>query len=242
MHWLPTVFFGLLTGVFAAVYGGMMAQWSVPWRRISSFEGGAGYYVIGLGLLSFLIGTLVGLVVCRLAGGPDAKGIARGFGAALGVMAVTITGLGGLAWLQRDVPPLVNGRRLDLAVEIRLPPGLVPPRPMQDAPAYLSLHSGSRMSGRNGDLNLAAARQEDGRWILPGTVSLHVSTAPRLLGAALPDAATQFFNTDVPARPAALGTAWSPWLDSYLGTLEPPPPGTALQARYRIIHRPDPPP
>ena len=57
MHWLAIIFFGLLTGLIGAVYGGFIANLSVTWLRISSFEGGSGYFVVFMILLAFPVIT-----------------------------------------------------------------------------------------------------------------------------------------------------------------------------------------
>ena len=55
MPWLPTILLGLLIGLLAAVYGGVVADAAVPWLRISQREGGAGIFVALMILLGFII-------------------------------------------------------------------------------------------------------------------------------------------------------------------------------------------
>jgi hypothetical protein len=244
MRWLPTFFFGLLTGLCALAYGLMVAEAASHWLRIPQREGHGAFWVIGMGLLALIGGTLLGWIFCRMVGGPGARGIARGFGGALAVVGAIITALGGLAWLQREVEPMVAGRPLDLLVEVRLPPGGAPvlPEPGGYDRAYVALSSGSGPTSRSGALVAQAARQQDGSWILPATIPIHVSLAPRYLVVQFPDAPAQFLDTAIPATPKALDAAWGAWQPTHLGNLAPPPAEAALALRYRIVARVEPEP
>lgn len=240
MAWLPTILLGLLIGLAAGVYGGVVADAAVPWLRISAREGGAGIFVALMILLGFIGGSILGMVLCRLTGGPGLTGAARGFGIGLAGVFGVITLLGGLAWLSREVEPLIGGQPLNLAVEIRLAEGAAQPVVADGVYTYVSLHSGPQRSGSGGPLDIGDARLEDGRWIIPGSVPIHVSVGERVIGVMLSGDATRFFSSDVPARPASAGAAWSAWQQpsSVSGT----PEGPAFELRYRVVLRPPPPP
>jgi hypothetical protein len=243
MHWLAILFFGLLTGLIGAVYGGLVADKATTWLRISSFEGGSGYFVVFMILLAFVGSLILGLVICTMVGGPGWSGILRGFGSAGGTVLVVITIAGALAWAQADREPLVAGQPIDLAVEVRLPPGSAKPEPDDTLQNYVALYSGSRRKTHLNQLRVEDARLEDGRWIVPTQIQIHVSEAPRMLGVKRPGHETQFFDTPIPATPKALDDRWSPWLDApYLGSLAKPPAEQALAIRYRVVRRPAPPP
>ena len=94
-----------------------------------------------MALLGFIGGSIAGMVLCRLTGGPGPAGVGRGFGIGLAGVLGFITLLGGLAWLSREVEPLIGGQPLDVAVEIRLAGGRTaagdgPRRPY----TYVSMH------------------------------------------------------------------------------------------------------
>lgn len=241
MNWLATIFFGLLTGFVGGACGLFVAERAVDWLRISSFEGGAGYFVMFMTLLAFIGSLVIGLVACRLAGGPGLPGIARGFGVAVGIVLAVISLLGGLAWLQADQEPLVTGQPIDVAVEVRLPPGNARPEGDPGAYNYAALGSGRGYKMRLDNLRLPDAREEGGRWIVPAQIPIHVSEQPRTLSVKLNDRETQFFDTDIPARPARLDEGWSPWLERpFFGNRTEPPSAEALAVRYRIVVRPPP--
>lgn len=231
MSWPGAIFLGLLTGVLGGFYSGFMAELAVPWLRISRFEGNAAFFVLYMALLGFVVSTVVGIAVCRLAG---TGGTLRGFGGAVLVVFGLVSVAGALAWAQREETPLlaVGGfaRALDLAVEVRLPAGLRP-APHRDGAAYVDLQSGRSVAG--GMLRLDEARQEDGRWIVPATVEIPSAASGRILSVRQPQQATQYFPADIPARPAALDAAWRAWLEPSSGA----PPDRAFGLRYRIVTR-----
>ena len=50
MSWLASIAIALLTAAVGLMLGGYLASLAVGWYRVSSFEGGAGYFVVGLAL------------------------------------------------------------------------------------------------------------------------------------------------------------------------------------------------
>ncbi|WP_119421927.1 hypothetical protein [Desertibaculum subflavum] len=243
MHWFAIICFGLLTGLAGAVYGGFMADLAVDWLAISSFEGGAGYFVVFMILLAFGGSLIAGIVICALAGGPGWSGMLRGFASALAAVLLVITALGAFAWATADREPLVAGQPIDVAVEVRLPAGSSRPEGTASGKDYAALLSGSGSKSRLDYLRPGEAREEGGRWILPAQIPIHVSEGRRVLSVKLADRDTQFFDTPIPARPAAIDEAWSDWLAApYLGNLSPPAPEAAIAIRYRVVVRPPPPP
>ncbi|WP_207538608.1 hypothetical protein [Sabulicella rubraurantiaca] len=234
MRWLLTFLLGPVIGLAAATYAGVMASLAVDWLNVPSREGASGYFVILWILIAFILGTITGWIVCGLVG---RRGMVRGFAAALLAVALPITAIGGIAWAQRDVAPLVAGDLMDLAIEVRLPPGAtLPAEASRDS--YVTLSSGRQQRGAIGPLLLKEAREEESQWIVPGRVLLHVTSAPRTLGVMLRGGRTQYFATDVPSRPRALEADWGPWRSPFSGVEEGEP---ALQARLRIVRHVPPP-
>ncbi|MCW8085463.1 hypothetical protein [Sabulicella glaciei] len=234
MPWLLTFFSGLLIGLGAATYSGVMASFAVDWLNVPSREGGAGYFVLFWILAGFVLGTVTGWIVCRVAG---RHGVLRGFAMALLAVAAPITITGGLAWAQRDVAPLVAGRLVGLAVEVRLPLGVTPPAE-PSLNSYVLLASGRQQNTAMGEILLEEAREEDGHWILPGQVLIHVTAEPRTLGVKVGGGRAQYFETGVPARPRTLDADWGPWRTPFHSIAEGEAP---LEARLRLVrHRPPP--
>lgn len=236
MSWMAASFLGLLTGAMAMIYAALVADLAVSWLHISTFEGGSGYFVIFMGMLGLLGGTVVGITICRLVGG---KGGLRGFGAAVLVVGGVITVAGAWAWTQRDVAPLVAGHPVDLALELRLPAGVTQP---PDQPGYAMLTSGPRRRYSSGLWQPSEARLEDGRWVVPGRVAITTSEGERRLSVGGPMTEGWAVAIAVPARPAAHDARFSAWItpDSDAGEV----PG--WEVRYRVVPHlppsPSPPP
>lgn len=215
MGWPASLGVGVLTAATAALLAGWVANLSVTWYRISSFEGKAGFFVVGMALLGLLGGLAIGIVASRVVAG----GGHGGFLASLGVAQAVVLGLvgliGGTARLLADVPPRLGGEELLLAVEIRWPAGQPLPAAADTAEWWLRLGSsvGNTMrASQTGPLWREDARQEEGRWIVPGAVGLFTGRGERVVSV-LPDGVLeQGFLVPLPSRPGRAHLAWSEWL------------------------------
>jgi hypothetical protein len=123
MSWIASVFSALLTGVVGFFVAGAVAVLCVGWYRISGFEGGAGYFVVLTAILGGIVSFFLGLIVTRLVGSGSGLAFLKGTAIAWGI----VLGIGGVAalisFLLGDVPPKIDGRKLRVEVEIRLPVG-----------------------------------------------------------------------------------------------------------------------
>ena len=121
MSWLATIAIALLTAAVGLVLGGYLASLAVGWYRVSSFEGGSGYFVVAFALIGAIAGLVLGLIGSRVA----AASFGFGFWKALLASQVTLVGIaaivGGIARLAADVPPTLDGETMLLVVEIRWP-------------------------------------------------------------------------------------------------------------------------
>ena len=235
MSWLVSVLVGLLMATFGALYAGFMANAAVTWLRVSSFEGGSGYFVVLLGLAGLIGGLILGIVVSRYAGGPGFAGFAKALGWSALAVGGSITLLGGMAWLSAEREPLVSGRPIDLVVEVSVPAGLEAEVRRQSDKPYAILFGGD--TSRTGDLQLEQSRKEDGRWIVGARVEIHNTSAQRMAGVALRAAPEQYFDLSLPAKPA-LSEQWSAWMtEPYFGNRTAPTADAAYRLRYRVEHR-----
>lgn len=240
MNWWVSILVGLLMAAFGAVYGGFMANAAVKWLRISSFEGGSGYFVVFLGLAGLMAGLVLGIVVSRFVGGPGLLGFAQAMGVAVSILGGGITLLGGMAWLQAEREPLVAGQPVDLVLELGLPAEIEATVRAQAAQSYLFLYGGS--TSRYGELLFDQSRRAEGRWIVPGRAPIHNTSTGRMLGIQLGAVPTQYFDLPLAAKPD-LTAQWTDWrTDAFLPDRTAPPPGTGFTLRYKVEHRPPPPP
>lgn len=212
MSWPGSFGVAFATGLLGMVVSGLVALRAVEWYRVSSFEGGAGFFVVGLALVGLVAGAVIGLIVSRLL--PDA-GATRALGTSAAVVLLLGGGIGGVSRLLADVPPTIDGHRLLLAFELRWS---TPQSPAPDAMTgrrYARLGAGSGQSVRawgDGVLLVDDARLEEGHWVVPGATTIFTTRGTRVLDVSLGDSARITIALDVPGRPGASDRTWSAWL------------------------------
>lgn len=247
MRWTTSIFIGVLTALVTMVLAGYVANLAVGWYRISSFEGGSGYFVIGMALLGLAGGFILGIVVSRIVAGRANPGFGKSLGIALGSSLGIVLIIGTVARLQADVPPMLDGQELLLAVEIRWPEGRPPAgaSASPDGPSasewsiVLSSSSGRTIrASRSGPLWREDARLEDGRWVVPGAVELFTSRGDRILDVQPDGLIENGFIVPLPGRPGQEHRAWSDWLP-HARDGEPPLPD-GFRYRFRVVPRDQP--
>jgi hypothetical protein len=237
MNWFLTIFIGILTAAVGAIGAGLVANAAVDWYHITSREGASGYFVVFMGLVGMIGGLIIGIVAARIVATGSLPGFFKGLGLAFGTTITLLAAIGGLAWLAADLPPKIDGKELELAVEVRCPTGFELPREASSLYSwYVSLTAshGSRSQGI-GALRLQEATQVDGRWIIPATVFLHTSDPGKSLGVGMAGHPQQFFSLPLPSQPSRKDMDWSAWRDDpHFGNLSKPSPEAALAMRFRV--------
>ena len=107
MSWLASIAIALLTAAVGLMLGGYLASLAVGWYRVSSFEGGAGYFVVGLALVGFVVGLALGLFVSRVV----AVSVGFGFWNAFFASQLTI-----FSAVATDTNPTNNATTIQLAI------------------------------------------------------------------------------------------------------------------------------
>jgi hypothetical protein len=215
MKWYAWIAAAVLTALIGLLATGTLGGLLVDWYEVSSFEGGAGFFVIALALLGgiggFVIGILAAAIVSRRPRPGFLKAAAAGCGAALAIVLVA----GAVARLLADIPPTLQGETLYLQVELRWPAS------GQPAPASLPDEGLVRLGALRGSvlrrhvegpLWLEDRRQEDGRWIVPGAVDIFTSRGRRALELVAGETTLAAFIVPLPGRPTSEHEAWSEWL------------------------------
>jgi hypothetical protein len=244
MSWIASIFIAVLTAALGLFAAGLLANAAVGWYRISSFEGGSGYFVVGIALLGGFVGLIVGIIVARVAGAGAGLGFLKSLGLSLGSVAV----LAGLAALPTrflaDVPPEIDGEPLDLLVEVRLPAGdTTPPASRIGEPQITlgSLVNHRQRRSATGEVRVAESRLEDGRWIVPGVVPVFTSRGLRTVGMELGGKEVAGFLVPLPARPGRRFEEWSGWLPRPPAG-SPAWPDSKPSYRFRVQRQIPPPP
>jgi hypothetical protein len=231
VNWLPSLLAACVTAVVGLLTAGFVASACTGWYHISPREGAAGYFVAGVALAGAVASLVFGLIVARAA-----PGLARAVLLSSGAV-VLAGGLGAVvAWLLADIPPTIDGHELRLEVEIRLPVDQrVPPAEIAGAPEFLlgSVVNQTRRAAEAGALKVAAARHDDGRWIVPAEARLFTSRGRRVIEARVGDALLAAFEVPLPARPGEEYEQWSGWFPQPPAGA-PPWPDTRASFRFRV--------
>lgn len=216
-------------GVFASI---LASSYLTELYHVSNFEGGRGMLVFFcFGPLGFVGGFVIGLVVAlakRTASYLAAQGMA--FGAVVGIACL----VSAVAWMLADHPPTIDGKRLALEFELRVPPVLK----IADNPDSVR----ASLYVDNQDNRLAAMEpdrttREGGYTIIRGRVSLLSQSFNRELLASVGNegGASQFIKLKLSAKPKKEDEKWSEWITATeRADLSPVPEAERIAMRYRV--------
>jgi hypothetical protein len=235
MGWLATFAVAVLTAASCALASTFVANLAVRWYHVSTREGGAGYFVLAFGLMGFVAGFVIGLVGSRVVAAREGAGFFGAFGLCLGI-SLTLVGLvGGIARLQADVPPEVDGEELWLMLDVRLPQGAESPaKGTGEAKLNLGSLSGHTMRvSREGALFKEDAHLVDGRWVVPGAAEVFTTRGKLTFDVAL-GSVHEGFLLPISGRPRRSDFSWSPWYPTVQVQ------GMALSYRYKVQTRNEP--
>jgi hypothetical protein len=242
MRWFVYILLSLPVAVVGLLGAGFIANAAVRWHRVSSFEGKSGFAVIGWAILGAVLAFVVSLVVMGVMGPSEGAGYAKALGTVIGLLAVLGAVVAAGSWWTADIEPEIDGRPLMLEVELKLPVTVTNRPATNEAKLRLNSLSGKRRrSYEEGKLFPANARREQGRWIVPGEVSLFTMRGKRAVDAELPGLDPNGFLVSLPARPGKEFLEWSDWLPRPPASM-PPWPDTKTSYRFRVQKVPAPPP
>lgn len=237
MNWLLSIVISLLTGVAGLFGTAFLTTFLIRWFRISSFEGGSGYYAAALSILGGIAGLFVGLVCARIVAAQPDAGFLKALGVSLGTSLAILLAIALVCRLSADLAPRMDGKALKLDIEIKSPTGLSGPlrgSDRYDAFASIELPNGGK-SRSSGSITLNSARQLEGRWFFDTTMPLQTSARTKRLRVFLNDEHDLLFNLPLPAHPRKEHTGWSDWLPEFSS-------GKGFVMRYRVLVVEPPPP
>ncbi len=243
MNWLNSIFISFLTGLLGLLSGGLIMGLCVDWYRISSFEGKAGIFVVTVATLGGVAGFVVGLVVTRLVAQGADPSFLKGLGSASGtVMAIALLTLA-ICRLSADLDPTMDGRPLELEIEIRCPHEFILPTKLDEygATAGVYIPQGRRLPVA--DLQLADASNIDGHWVVTAMIPLTTRSSDKFLNVRFNEDTDLLFHLPLRSNPKKSDLEWSTWVESGWDVDKPEPAEeTKFKARYRVqIIEPEPP-
>jgi len=210
---LRTVSIGFLSAIAGCVLAFFVGDYLTQLAHMSNMEGGRGMFVVFFcGPAGILAGLIIGIVVSILV---RRRG-AAGFFSALGLSILTLSILSGLAagvpYLFSDKPPRIEGKRLVLEFELRIPPQVSIPKSGHGDDVRVILYGGSR-DFTWASVDLSAMKRTPEGTIIPGQADLLTHNAERWLLVALGYDLTagQHINLKLPGSPDPANERWSEW-------------------------------
>jgi hypothetical protein len=229
--WIVSLVVAVLSAVFGVLFAGTLAALLVEWYRISSFEGGSGYFVVLMALVGGIGGFLIGLIASRVVLARPKPAFWKQLGLSWMVIIVLSGVAAGVARLLADVPPEIDGQTLFVHLELRWPDGKVPSAEMRAQPGIVTLGavSGSVVREReDGPLFTDRGAFVDNHWVMPGEVGVFTERGRRLLMFRIGETQLPAFALPLPGRPWKEYREWSGWLP------ETSDPSNAEGFRYRF--------
>ncbi|MEO7998392.1 MAG: hypothetical protein ABI852_13160 [Gemmatimonadaceae bacterium] len=214
MSWLNTIVTAVVTAAIGTLVSGYLANLSVRWYRISSFEGGSGYYVVGLALCGLAAGLIIGLVVSRVVAASAHPNTLLALLYSATTMLVVAGTAGGVGRLLADIPPTIDGEKLMLHVEARWPNTRADSPANTPGVAYLDLGAETllrRPDRQRGALWKEDAHKVDGSWVVNGVAPIVTSRGTPTIEVALNETERASFTLPALPHPTSADSAWSTW-------------------------------
>ena len=244
MPWPTSLFVAVLSGVLGLFTAGLVTAALSEWLHVSNREGAAGYLMIFVALIGGAVGFVLGLAVSRVVAGMPEPGFLK----ALGISGGTILALGGisllLGWLCADFAPEIDGKSLELAIEVRCPKDFTLPTTKDEYGIYACVRiPGSGARQQPGEPDLAHAKPEGGRWIVTAVVPLQTSSANKVMDIRFSKETSLTFGLPLRRHPNRSDMEWSQWVDSAWDAGKPEPsPEKNFNLRYKVQLVTPPPP
>jgi MFS family permease len=231
------VLVALLTSVVGCLLGFFAGDYLTELYHVSNFEGQRAYTVVFLcAPLGIVVGFIIGLIVALRSRRPGPAGFLIAQTGAIVATCVLAGIITGLAFLAADKPPTIDGKRLTLDFELRVPPAVQLPAEFTDYTVHASLYASGR-DNRFAELDLKSIRNSNGFTIIPGTVALMSHSATRELFASIGNEprSSQFIKLRLPASPKKEDQSWSDWVDATeFAGLDRVPERERISVRYRV--------
>ena len=228
---------GLITSIIGCVLSFPVGNYLTKLLRVPDFEGQRGYALIFIcAPLGLAAGFIIGLIVALRARRP---GLA-GFGAAQG-LSILITGVvAGLMfvvpYLLSDKPPRIDGKRLTLDFELRIPATIKIPEQPDGYSIRVALYDNGRQD-RYAFIDWSSISKHAEATTIPGHIDLLTHSQNRSLFASIGNepADSQFIELKLPASPREEDKTWSDWImAAQRADLSPVPEPEHFSLRYRV--------
>jgi len=243
VNFIASLFIGVLTGVLAGACSGYVTAMTYQWHQFSNREGAGGYAVIAFAILGFVAGTVLGTTIAALMGVTEVLAWFKGLGASFAAVLVLSGAALGYSYMSMQRPPMIDGERLSLEVELKGAPG-VDLRPSPERACSVQMHA-IKLSwfSRSGEARYLASstfkpQSEAGPLADEPTVlrtSLPLDTDERrLLCFSITGIPDQSFYPFIAEVPATKDLEWTEWKAATFGKMESLPEEQRLSVRVRV--------
>lgn len=205
--------------------------------NMTSREGAAGFFIVGMALLGGLLGLGVGLVLYARGAEPGAWAMRLGQGTLGVVLLVALLAAAVWGWMQlRESPVMIGNAQVQLMLEFRVAQAHAPAKGLRD---WLDVEVNTSSTRIPALLLPDDARQEAGQWVIPALQGPLIRAGNRLVVARIrgPEGSRdELFSPGMPRTPDPKA-GWSPWaapgqiFDTQGQPLRSPP---LLEMRWRV--------
>ena len=226
-----------ITAIVGGVLGIVCGDPITRWFHVSEMEGGRGMMVIFLcaplgAILASIIGLIVGIVVKR----PGWSGYFRAQGLSILSVAAIAGIFTGIIYLGIDKPPKIDGKKLALDFELRVPASVKIPNEADGYAVRVNLYENDRQN-RYGFVDWDSIVRGQDQITIPGHVDLMTHSSNRSLLASVGNepTASQFFDVKIPSVPRKQDENWSDWITAEKrADLTPIPEAERFSLRCRV--------
>jgi hypothetical protein len=237
MRVLRIVLITFLTAVVGCVLALVAGDYITRLLHVSDFEGGRGYMVVFVcAPLGILTGIVVGLVVGICTKRPGFAGFLIAQGLSILIVGAVAGILTGVIYVGSDKPPKIDGKRLTLDFELRVPPSTKIPDQPDGYSIRACLYANNR-ANQYAFIDWSSIQKSADQITIPGNVELMTHNENRSLLASVGNepVASQFFEVKIPAKPRKENENWSTWTDpAQQADLSAVPPSAKFSLRYRV--------
>jgi hypothetical protein len=238
MRFLRAFFIALFTAVVGCVFALFVGDYLTRLAHVPEMEGQRGMTVFflcaPLGILAGLITGIISSILVRRQG-PAGFFIAQGWSLLIvcGVAGLLV----GVPYMLSDKPPRIDGKRVELQFELRVPATFKIPDQPNGYSIQASLYTDGLQS-RFAFIDWSGITRDAEHLTIPGNVPLltHSKSRSLLIEIGNESDAAQFIELkNLPAAPRKENEAWSDWIfATQHDDLRPIPEPKRILLRYRV--------
>src|SRR5262249_24913079 len=237
MRVLRALFVALFTAFVGCLLAFFVGDYLTRLAHVPEMEGQRGMTVFFLCVpLGIFAGLVIGIILSILV---RRRGLA-GFLVAQGWSLLIVCGVAGLLagvpYLLSDKPPKIDGKRLELQFELRVPATFKIPDQPDGYSIRVSLYTDNRQN-QYAFIDWNTIRRDAEHATVPGHVSLLTHSKTRSLLASIGNEpiALQFIELKIPPAPRKEDEAWSDWIfAAQRADLSPVSEPERMALRYRV--------